>query len=266
MRVALGIEYDGAGFCGWQTQPSRCGIQDHLEAALAIIAGGPVQTVCAGRTDTGVHALEQVVHFDTAAQRPLSAWVRGVNAVLPERMAVIWAQEVGAEFHARYGARKRHYRYVLLNHAVRPATAHARVGWFHAALDVDAMREAAQSFVGAHDFSAFRSSECQARSPVREVHSIEIHRRDAYIVFDFCANAYLHHMVRNLVGTLLYVGKGKHPPHWAAQVLATRERALAAPTAEAAGLYLARVEYDSLWGLPAAARAIAPPLLTELAL
>jgi len=266
MRVALGIEYDGAGFCGWQTQPSRCGIQDHLEAALAIIAGGPVQTVCAGRTDTGVHALEQVVHFDTAAQRPLSAWVRGVNAVLPERVAVIWAQEVGAEFHARYGALKRHYRYVLLNHAVRPAAAHARVGWFHAALDVDTMREAARSFVGEHDFSAFRSSECQARSPVRHVHSIEIHRRDAYIVFDFCANAFLHHMVRNLMGTLLYIGKGKHPPQWAAQVLATRERALAAPTAEAAGLYLARVEYDSAWRLPVAARTIAPPLLTELAL
>jgi tRNA pseudouridine38-40 synthase len=263
MRVALGIEYDGAGFCGWQTQPSGCGIQDNLEAALALIADEPVHTVCAGRTDAGVHALEQVVHFDTAAQRPLSAWVRGVNATLSQSVAVIWAREVSAEFNARYGALKRHYRYVLLNHAVRPATAHARVGWFHAPLDVDAMREAAQLFLGEHDFSAFRSSECQARSPVRHMHTIEIYRHGAHIVFDFCANAFLHHMVRNLMGTLLYVGKGKHPPKWAAHLLAARERALAAPTLEAAGLYLARVEYDAKWQLPFAARAIATPLFAE---
>lgn len=263
MRVALGIEYDGTAFCGWQTQPSRCGIQDHLEAALALIAGEPVQTICAGRTDAGVHALEQVVHFETAARRPASAWVRGVNAALPAGVAVIWSQEIGPEFHARYSARSRRYRYLLLNHAVRPAAAHGRVGWFHLPLDVDLMREAAQALVGEHDFSAFRSSECQARSPVRHVRTIEIERRGAYIVFDFCANAFLHHMVRNLMGTLLYVGKGKHPPAWAAAVLADRNRARAAPTFEAAGLYLARVEYDAAWQLPAQARE-ASPLLPDM--
>jgi tRNA pseudouridine38-40 synthase len=263
MRVALGIEYDGSAFCGWQTQPSGCAIQDHLQAALELIAGEPVETVCAGRTDAGVHALEQVVHFDTTAGRPASAWVRGVNAALPASVAVIWSQQIDADFHARYSARSRHYRYVLLNHVVRPAAAHARVGWFHGALDVDLMREAAQALVGEHDFSAFRSSECQARSPVRHMRSIEIERHGAYIIFDFRANAFLHHMVRNLIGALVYVGKARHPPQWAAGILAGRDRARAAPTFEAAGLYLARVEYDAAWQLPVAARAISPLLLDE---
>ena len=264
MRVALGIEYDGTAFCGWQTQPSGCGIQDHLEAALAVIAGESVETVCAGRTDAGVHALEQIVHFETTARRPASAWVRGVNAALPSSVAVIWSQEIGPEFHARYSARSRRYRYILLNHAVRPAAAHGRVGWFHLPLDVELMRAAARALVGEHDFSAFRSSECQARSPLRHVRTIDIERRGAYIVFDFCANAFLHHMVRNLMGTLLYVGKGKHPPEWAGAVLAARERARAAPTLEAAGLYLARVEYDAVWQLPAAARSDAPMVVDLL--
>ncbi len=254
MRVALGVEYDGSGFCGWQTQPSRCGVQDRLEAALALINGDVVETVCAGRTDAGVHALEQIVHFDTSARRPASAWVRGVNASLPAGLAVIWAQKAGDEFHARYSARRRRYRYVLLNHAVRPAAAHGRVGWFHLPLDTDRMREAARLLTGEHDFSAFRSSECQARSPVRQLHSIEIERRGAYVVFDFCANAYLHHMVRNLMGMLVYVGKGKHPPEWAGKVLASGDRSRAAPTFDAAGLYLTRVEYDAHWGLPERAR------------
>src|SRR5689334_8791020 len=158
MRVALGIEYDGARFCGWQTQPSGCGVQDHLEAALAHIAGERVETVCAGRTDAGVHALAQVAHFDTAAQRPDSAWVRGVNASLPAALAVVWAREVEDGFHARYAALERGYRYVLLNRPVRPAAAHGRVGWFHLPLDVGPMREAARYLVGEHDFSAFRAA------------------------------------------------------------------------------------------------------------
>ncbi|HEY0337536.1 MAG TPA: tRNA pseudouridine(38-40) synthase TruA [Burkholderiales bacterium] len=252
LRVALGIEYDGAAFCGWQTQPSGCGVQDHLERALAHIADEPVETVCAGRTDAGVHAVGQVVHFDTSARRPASAWVRGVNGSLPSGLAVIWAQEVGHDFHARYSARRRAYRYVLLNHGVRPAAAHGRVGWFHLPIDVDSMAAAARLLTGEHDFSAFRSSECQARSPVRTLHSIEIERHGIYVVFDLCANAFLHHMVRNLVGTLIYVGKGKHAPCWAAEVLASRDRARAAPTFEAAGLYLTRVEYDEQWSLPPA--------------
>ena len=258
-RLALGVEYDGAAFCGWQTQPSRCGVQDHLEAALAQIADAPVTTVCAGRTDAGVHAVEQIVHFDACVERPLTAWVRGVNASLPSALAVLWALETGDDFHARYGAVARRYRYVLLNHPVRPAAANGHVGWFHLPLDLDRMNSAARRLEGVHDFSAFRSSECQARSPVRDLRSIRIERRGAYFIFDFCANAFLHHMVRNLMGSLVDVGKGRRDPAWVSHVLASRDRAQAAPTFEAAGLYLAHVEYGPRWQLPHA-RAAMPPI------
>jgi tRNA pseudouridine38-40 synthase len=249
-RVALGVEYDGAAFCGWQTQPNACAVQDALEAALAEIAGERVATVCAGRTDAGVHASGQVAHFDTTAERPLSAWVRGTNALLPPQVAVTWAHVARGDFHARYSARERRYRYVLLNRAVRPAALHARVGWFHLPLDVDRMRSAARLLVGEHDFSAFRSSECQARSPVRALRRLDIDRRADMIVFEFAANAYLHHMVRNIVGALVHVGKGRHPPEWLNELLTSRDRRRAAPTFEAAGLYFTRVVYDATWGLP----------------
>lgn len=248
----MGLEYDGARFCGWQTQPSGCGVQDHLEAALRHIAGERVETVCAGRTDSGVHALAQVVHFDTAAARPDSAWVRGVNASLPAALAVLWAREVDGEFHARYAALNRCYRYVLLNRAVRPAAGHGRIGWFHLPLDLEPMREAARLLVGEHDFSAFRAAECQSRSPVRDLRRLDIERHGDYVVFEVCANAFLQHMVRNLVGALVYVGKGRHRPDWVGEVLAGRDRAAAAPTFDPAGLYLAQVDYDAAWGLPAA--------------
>ncbi len=250
MRIALGIEYDGSRFCGWQTQPQGCAVQDAVERALAEVAGEPVATLCAGRTDAGVHALAQVVHFDTGAMRPESAWVRGVNALLPAACAVSWSRPVADDFHARYSATARHYRYVLLNHAVRPAADHGRVGWFHLPLDVDMMQRAALLLAGEHDFSAFRSSECQARTPVRTLARLDVARRGDYIVFELCANAFLHHMVRNIVGCLVYVGKGKHPPEWLGEVLAGRDRSRAAPTFEAAGLYLSRVDYDARWGLP----------------
>jgi tRNA pseudouridine38-40 synthase len=250
VRFALGIEYDGAQFCGWQTQSAACGVQDHLENALGRIAAERIETVCAGRTDAGVHASAQIVHFDTAAQRPLSAWVRGVNSLLPQGVAVLWAKEVSPQFHARYSALRRHYRYVLLNRPVRRAIGHTRVGWFHLPLDEARMRHAAALLVGQHDFSAFRSSECQARSPVRRLERVAIERRGEYLIFDFAANAFLHHMVRNLVGTLVYVGSGRREPSWAHEVLLSRDRAMAAPTFDAAGLYLARVEYDAAWGLP----------------
>ena len=250
MRLALGLEYDGLQFCGWQTQPAGCGVQDHLEAALSHVAAEPIETVCAGRTDAGVHAYGQVVHFETRARRPESAWVRGVNASLTTGLAVLWARRVGDDFHARYSALSRHYRYVLLNHAVRPALGHGRIGWFHLALDVVRMREAAALLVGEHDFSAFRSSECQARSPIRRLSRLDIERRGDYVIFDFGANAYLHHMVRNLVGTLVQVGKGRHEPQWVGEVLASRDRSRAAATFDAAGLYLMRVEYPASWDLP----------------
>ena len=262
-RVALGLEYDGSAFCGWQTQPQRCAVQDKLEAALAQLAGRPIATVCAGRTDAGVHALAQVVHFDTAVPRPLSAWVRGSNALLPPQAAVTWARIVAADFHARYSARERSYRYVLLNRAVRPAADRGRVGWFHLTLEEERMRDAAGMLIGEHDFSAFRSSECQARSPVRELRRLDIERRGDYLLIDFTANAYLHHMVRNIVGALVYVGSGKHPPDWIGEVLRSRDRARAAPTFDAAGLYLARVVYDEVWGLPAASRT-PPPHFSHL--
>lgn len=251
MRLALGIEYDGSGFCGWQTQPAGCGVQDRLEAACASIAGVPVSTICAGRTDAGVHALGQVVHFDCAVERPLSAWVRGVNALLPPAMAVTWAQPVSDEFNARFSARARAYRYVLLNDAVRPAADQGRVGWFHAPLDVERMRAAAAHLVGEHDFSAFRAAECQAQSPVRTMHAITVAVNGPYVIFEFSANAFLHHMIRNIVGSLVYVGKGKHATSWLGEVLRGRDRAQAAPTFDASGLYLLRVDYDSSWGLPA---------------
>jgi len=250
MRIALALEYDGSRFLGWQTQPGGGTVQDTLEAALATVAGERIQLTCAGRTDRGVHALEQVVHFDVDAQRPAGAWVRGVNALLPESLAVQWSREVPAEFHARYAARARTYRYVLVNRAVRPALAARHAGWFHLPLDVAAMRAAARHLRGEHDFSAFRSAECQAKTPVRTLLGLDIEAVGERIDFVLRANAFLHHMVRNIVGTLVYVGKGKHPPAWAGEVLESRERARAAPTFAAEGLYLERVEYEARWGLP----------------
>ena len=256
MCIALGMEYNGAAFCGWQTQPSGCAVQDALERALAEIAGEKITTVCAGRTDAGVHALAQVVHFDTGAERPESAWVRGTNALLPAGAAVTWARPVAQEFHARYSAHERCYRYVLLNHPLRPAVNVGRVGWFHLPLDLDCMRAGAQFLLGEYDFSAFRSAECQAKSPVRELRRLDVRKSGDYVVFELAADAFLHHMVRNIVGCLVYVGKGKHDPAWVGEVLASRDRRLAAPTSDAAGLYLAHVSYDAKWGLPQAARSV----------
>jgi tRNA pseudouridine38-40 synthase len=225
-------------------------VQDALEPALAAIAGSEIKTTAAGRTDTGVHARLQVVHFDTEARRPSSAWVRGVNALLPDAVAVRWSHEVPDDFHARYSALSRTYRYELLNRPVRPALDAHYVGWFHLPLDVEKMRAAAALFVGEHDFSAFRSAQCQAKSPVRTLHAFSVEQKFDRIDFVIRANAFLHHMVRNLVGTLVYVGKGKHPPAWVAQLLESRDRAKAAPTFGPEGLYLEYVEYDAKWGLP----------------
>jgi tRNA pseudouridine38-40 synthase len=254
MRIALALEYDGSRFLGWQTQPGGGTVQDALQAALSGIAGSAVQVTCAGRTDRGVHAREQVVHFDTDAMRPDSAWVRGANALLPDSMAVLWAMRVAEDFHARYAALARTYRYVLLNRPVRAALAARHAGWHHAPLDVAAMREAALLLVGEHDFSAFRSAECQAKSPVRTLHALEVQARGERIDFVLRANAFLHHMARNIVGALVTVGNGRHAPRWAGEVLASRDRGRAAPTFAAEGLYLERVEYAERWGLPALAR------------
>jgi len=197
-----------------------------------------------------VHARIQVVHFDTDVKRPSSAWVRGVNALLPDTVAVLWSHEVPEDFHARYSALSRTYRYELLNRPVRAALGAHQVGWFHSPLDVPKMREAAALLVGEHDFSALRSSECQAKSPIRTIYQLEISEQGKTIDFVVRANAFLHHMVRNLVGTLVYVGKGKHPPQWVDEVLRSKDRARAAPTFGPEGLYLERIEYEPKWGLP----------------
>lgn len=249
MRIALGLEYEGSGFCGWQSQADGGAVQNALESALSIVADEPTRVVCAGRTDAGVHALAQVVHFDTEAVRPDTAWVRGVNANLPGSIAVRWAQPVSGEFHARFSARGRRYRYLLLNRAERPGLMAHRVGWFHRPLDADVMAVAAGLLLGEHDFSAFRSIECQAKSPVKTLRRADVTRHGELLVFEFEASAFLHHMVRNLVGTLVYVGKGAHPPEWVSDILAGRDRARAAPTFEACGLYFAGVDYDPVWQL-----------------
>jgi tRNA pseudouridine38-40 synthase len=251
-RIALGLEYDGAAFCGWQTQPGGCSVQDALERALSEIAGHPAATVCAGRTDAGVHALGQVVHFDTPARRPPSAWVRGVNALLPPAAGVLWAQEVDEDFHSRYGALARTYLYYLLERPQRPALAASRVGWFHLALSVEKMQQAAECLLGEHDFSAFRAAECQAKSPVRTLTRLQIERRGALLRFELRANAFLQHMARNIVGSLVYVGCGRQSVPWLLEVLESRDRSRAAPTFSAAGLYLAKVEYPARWQLPPA--------------
>lgn len=257
MRVAIGIAYDGAPFDGWQSQPTGNTVQDRLEAALAAIAGTAVRVTAAGRTDAGVHATGQVAHFDVAVERPDSAWVRGSNAHLPEGIAVQWACAVDDEFHARFTATSRSYTYVLYNHPVRPAVFAGRVGWFHLPLDVAAMRAAAECLVGEHDFSAFRSAECQAKTPVKLLHRVAIDRRGEHVVLEFTANAFLHHMVRNLVGCLVQVGKGAQPPGWLREVLESRDRSRAAPTFPAAGLYLTAVAYPDRWNLPAFAPMLA---------
>jgi tRNA pseudouridine38-40 synthase len=249
-RIALGLEYDGSRFLGWQTQPGGGTVQDALERAISEIAGRAVAVTAAGRTDRGVHARLQVVHFDTDASRPTSAWVRGVNALLPDAVAVLWSREVETAFHARYSARSRTYRYELLNRDVRPGLESGKLGWFHLPLDIERMREAAALLVGQHDFSAFRSAECQAATPVRTLHALDIEACGERIDFLLRANAFLHHMVRNIVGTLIYVGKGKFPPSWAREVLQSRDRARAAPTFGPEGLYLDAIEYDARWGLP----------------
>jgi tRNA pseudouridine38-40 synthase len=250
VRIALGVEYDGRPFFGWQSQAEGPTVQDTLQHALTGIAGEQISIIAAGRTDTGVHALEQVIHFDTRADRPLTAWVRGANALLPESIAALWAHPVPDEFHARFSAHGRSYRYLLLNRAVRPAIHAGKVGWFHAPLDVAAMQAASRYLLGEHDFSAFRAAQCQARSPVKHLHRLDIARHGDMLVFDLGADAFLHHMVRNIIGCLVYVGKGKHSPEWLSEVLSSRDRKLAAPTFAPDGLYLTRIRYEAKWGLP----------------
>jgi tRNA pseudouridine38-40 synthase len=250
MRLALGIAYRGSAYHGWQSQPDGCTVQDRLEAALRAFADRPMRVTCAGRTDAGVHALNQVVHVDTEVDRASASWVRGTNRYLPADIAVQWAQPVDAAFDARFGALGRRYAYRLLESPVRPALETGMVGWVFRPLDAGAMDAAAAVLIGEHDFSALRSSECQARTPVRTLRSIRIRRHGAYWRFDFDANAFLHHMVRNIMGCLVTVGSGHQAPDWLAEVLASRDRGRAAPTFAPDGLYFVGPYYDPVHAIP----------------
>lgn len=256
MRIALGLEYDGAGFCGWQSQVSGCAGQDCLEKALQKLAGHELRVSAAGRTDAGVHALCQVVHFNTTKARPMSAWMHGVNANLPKNLRVLWARGVDEHFHARFDAEQRCYQYLLVNQPTAPAIMVGKAGWFHLPLDVNAMQEAATYLIGEHDFSAFRAAECQAKSPIKQLHRAEVRKVGNSLLFDFCANAFLHHQVRNMVGALIYVGKGKHKPEYLARLLESRDRRQSPPTFSPDGLYLTGVKYDAKWGLPETLRSL----------
>ncbi len=253
-RIALGVSYNGQRYNGWQSQPSGQTVQDHLEAALGRFATQEVATLCAGRTAAGVHGLMQVVHFDTPLRRTPFSWVRGTNTFLPPDIAVQWAQPVPDAFHARACATARRYAYVLLQSPVRPSVESGRVGWVFHPLDGDAMRAAARHLLGEHDFTSFRASACQAKTPVKTLHRIGITRRgeDAhcYWRFEFEGNAFLHHMVRNIMGCLIAVGQGHKPAGWMAEVLAARSRDAAAPTFSPDGLYFLGPVYDPAWGLP----------------
>jgi tRNA pseudouridine38-40 synthase len=253
MRMALGINYNGQAYDGWQSQSSGNTVQDKLQSALARFAPqpDPVNTICAGRTDAGVHGLMQVVHFDTGIEREVFSWVRGTNTFLPPDIAVQWAREVPAEFHSRASAIARRYAYVLLESPVRPSVEHGRTGWVFRPLDADAMRSAAQALVGEHDFTSFRASACQAKSPVKTMNRIDISRRGPYWRFEFEANAFLHHMIRNIMGCMVVIGQGLQQPGWMAQVLAARSRDAAAPTFSPDGLYFLGPVYDPKWNLPA---------------
>lgn len=250
MRYSLGLSYDGAHFCGWQSQPNACGVQDALELAIASIAQHKIRVHAAGRTDTGVHALNQVVHFDTDAIRPLSAWIRGVNAHLPPSVRVIWAHQVNDDFHARFSAFSRSYQYLLYCDPVAPALMATKAGWFHLPLNFRAMHEAASYLVGRHDFSAFRASECQAKTPIRHLTKADVRMVGRYFLFEFSANAFLQHQVRNMVGALVYVGKGAYAPSHIKTLLQNKDRTLSPPTFSPSGLYLTDVGYEKKWGLP----------------
>lgn len=255
-RVALVVEYHGQRYSGWQSQQHAPSVQQTLEEALSRVADQPLRVTAAGRTDAGVHAAGQVVHFDTSASRPDHAWVLGCNSHLPPDISVVWAGPVAAGFHARYSALERHYRYLICDRRARPALLHGRVAWYHYPLDAGCMHEAGQRLLGEHDFSAFRAAECQSHTPVRELRSIRVSRHGELLILDVCANAFLHHMVRNIAGVLMAVGRGERPPHWVSEVLDSRQRTAGGVTAPAAGLYFLGPVYADEFRVPVPADGI----------
>jgi tRNA pseudouridine38-40 synthase len=252
-RIALGLEYDGSAFAGWQAQTHASGIQSAVEAAVSLVADAPTTVICAGRTDAGVHACMQVVHFDAAVSRSERAWVRGANSTMPGSVSALWAQEVPQDFHARYAALSRSYRYVILNRTPRPSLLRERTSWVREPLDAERMHLAAQCLVGEHDFSSFRAAECQSPTPIRKLRHIQVTRVNEYVVIDVTANAFLHHMVRNIAGVLIAVGRGRQDLDWPAAVLQLRDRTQGGVTAPAGGLYLFGVSYPEHFAVPSGA-------------
>jgi len=243
MKIALGIEYDGRNFYGWQTQANLATVQETLEKALSIIANHPIKLFCAGRTDAGVHAQEQVVHFETTAKRVSRAWILGTNSHLPESIAVLWMKEVNEDFHARFSAISRRYRYIIHQDLARPALNTHRVLWMYDDLNIENMQKAGNYLIGEQDFSSFRSADCESKTPMRNVMQIDIKKENNLIFIDIEANAFLHHMVRNIVGTLIRIGRGFKTPEWMQEVLLAKDRRFAGETAPAHGLYLLKVTY-----------------------
>ncbi|MDH5570446.1 MAG: tRNA pseudouridine(38-40) synthase TruA [Gammaproteobacteria bacterium] len=252
MRIALGIEYDGSPYCGWQIQDGSVTVQGFLEKALSKVANHPVRVICAGRTDTGVHGIGQVVHFDTTADRSEYSWIRGTNANLPDTISVTWAKPVSEEFHARFAARRRHYRYVIYNRPIRPGYLSKFVVWEYRPLNEERMAVAAKYLLGEHDFSSYRALGCQAKSPVRTIYKLSVTRKGQFVFLDLEANAFLHHMVRNIAGVLMSIGAGEKEPGWAKEVLQYKDRTLGGVTALPGGLYFMRIDYDRKFDLPQA--------------
>lgn len=248
-RIVLGIEYDGAAYAGWQWQTGKRTLQSELQAALSKIAAQSVTVICAGRTDAGVHALEQVVHFDCEVERDLKAWLMGGNSQLPDDIRITWAKPAIADFHARYSAIARFYRYVILNRPMKSALLRTQATWCYQTLDAEKMHLAAQSLIGEHDFSSFRAQGCQSKSPNRLMYFVEVYRQEDRVIIDICANAFLHHMVRNIAGVLMEIGMGRRPVDWTAELLAIKDRSLAAATAPPHGLHLGGVFYPDRYDI-----------------
>ncbi|MSS75900.1 MAG: tRNA pseudouridine(38-40) synthase TruA [Methyloglobulus sp.] len=248
-RIVLGVEYDGSGFFGWQWQTNLPSVQGELEKALSKVANHPVTVICAGRTDTGVHALEQVVHFDVNVERDLDAWLLGGNCNLPDTIRITWVKQAIGDFHARYSAIARLYRYIILNRPVKSALLGKQSTWCYHPLDADVMSKAAQHLLGSHDFSSFRAQGCQSKSPIRIVHFVEVYREGDQVIIEICANAFLHHMVRNIAGVLIDIGVGKQAEDWTLALLAAKKRAVGGVTAPPYGLYLEAVYYPDCYGI-----------------
>lgn len=250
MRVALGIEYDGTHYHGWQKQSGLHTVQSCVEQALTKLANEPIAVTCAGRTDTGVHATGQVIHFDTLAKRSIRAWIFGANSYLPKDISVHWAKLVNEDFHARFSARSRRYCYIIYNHTIAPAIFRSNLSWYYKTLDHERMAEAAQHLVGEHDFTSFRAMECQSKSPMRTIEKLTVTRKGRFVILDVTANAFLHHMVRNIAGVLMVIGSGKQPTDWTNTLLNAKNRSLGAETAPPYGLFLTEVIYPSQFDIP----------------